>query len=145
MDASDPQAVEQIEAVNQVLGELGVGDKPTLVLLNKADAITDQSILTILRQSQPDTLLISARTGEGLEILHDTVDARMQGNRRRLTLSVSAKNGKALNFLERFADILDRHFDDGRAVLDVRIPPRALEHLHTLAKDVRHVESTSES
>ncbi|MBU0617541.1 MAG: GTPase HflX [Planctomycetes bacterium] len=144
VDASDPQAVEQIEAVNQVLDDLGVGDKPTLVLLNKADAITDQSIPTILRQSRPDALLISALTGEGLAVLRSAVDARVQGNRRRLTLSVSARDGKALNFLERFADILDRQFDNGRAILDVHIPPRALEHLHTLAKDVRHVESASE-
>ena len=144
VDASDPQAVEQIEAVNQVLDDLGVSDKPTLVLLNKADAITDQSIPTILRQSRPDALLISALTGEGLAVLRSAVDARVQGTRRRLTLSVSARDGKALNFLERFADILDRHFDNGRAILDVHIPPRALEHLHTLAKDVRHVESASE-
>jgi GTP-binding protein HflX len=141
VDASNPLAVEQIEAVNGVLGDLGVGDKPRLVLLNKADVITDQSILTILQQVQPDALLMSALTGMGLDALRDEVEARMQGNQRRLTLSVCASNGKALNFLERFADILDRHFDDGRAILDVRIPPRALEHLHTLAKDVRHIET----
>jgi GTP-binding protein HflX len=144
VDASSPQADEQIDAVNQVLDGLGVGEKPILVLLNKADAITDQSIVTIARQTQPDALLISARTGQGLETLRDAVDTRMQGNQRRLTLSISARNGKALNFLERFADILDRQFDDGRTILDVRIPPRALEHLHTLAKDVRHVETESE-
>jgi GTP-binding protein HflX len=145
VDASDPHAVEQIRAVDQVLDDLGVRDAPTLVLLNKADAITDQSILTILRQTQPDALLISARTGEGLEVLRNVVDARVQGNKQRLTLSISATNGKALNFLERFADILDRQFNDGRAILEVRIPPRALEHLHTLAKDVRHLESARES
>ena len=143
VDASDPQALEQIEAVSQVLDHLGVGDKPALVLLNKADVITDQSIVTILQQTQPDALLISALTGQGLDALREAVDERMQGNQRRLTLSVSATNGRALNFLERFADILDSHFDNGRAILDVRIPPRALEHLHTLAKDVRHVNSES--
>jgi hypothetical protein len=72
--------------------------------------------------------------------LRDTVEARMRGEQRRLTLSISAKDGKALGFVERFADILDRRFDNGRAILDVQIPPRALEHLHTLARDIRHVE-----
>lgn len=140
VDAASSQADQQIEAVNGVLNDLGVGDKPTLVLLNKADVITDQAMLTILRQTCPDAVLISALTGAGLERLCAAVDAQMRGNQRRLTLSLPAKSGKALGFLERFADILDRHFEDGRAILDVRIPPRALEHLHTLAKDVRHVE-----
>ncbi|MFQ5806567.1 MAG: GTPase HflX [Phycisphaerae bacterium] len=140
-DASSSQADQQIEAVNGVLNELGVGDKPVLLLLNKADAITDQALLLILQQNHPDALLISARTGAGLERLHDAVDAQMRGDQRRLTLSVSANDGKALGFLERVADILDRYYDNGRAILDVRIPPRALEHLHGMAKDVRHVEN----
>ena len=76
-----------------------------------------------------------------LDRLRDVVDAEMQGNQQRMTLSLPAQNGKALRFLERFADILDRQFADGRAILDVRIPPRALDHLHSLAKDVRHVEA----
>jgi GTP-binding protein HflX len=141
VDASRPQADEQVAAVNDVLDEIGAADKPTLLLLNKADAIVDQSLLTILRKHHPDALLISAKTGAGLERLRDAVDEQMQGDRRRLTLSLPAQNGKALRFLERFADILDQQFDNGRAILDVRIPPRALEHLHSLAKDVRHVEA----
>jgi GTP-binding protein HflX len=139
-DAVSPQADEQIEAVKGVLEDLGVGDKPVLLLLNKADAITDHGLLTILERRHPDALLVSALTGSGLGRLHDAVDARMRGSQRRLTLSVPASNGKALQFLDRFADVLDRQFEDGRAILDVRIPPRALEHLHTLARDVRHVE-----
>ncbi len=141
VDVSNPRADEQIESVNAVLDGLGVGDKSTLVLLNKADAITDSSILTIVQQNCPDARLISARTGAGLDELRDAVDERMRGNQRRLTLSISARDGKALAFLERFADILDRQFDDGRAILDVSIPPRALEHLHGMVKDVRHISS----
>ena len=144
VDASNPQADEQMVAVNEVLGKLGAGEKPTLVLLNKADAITDQSILTVLQQNLPDALLISAKAGDGLDLLRSVVDARVQGDQRRLTLSISDRDGKALSFLERFADILDRQFEDGRAILDVRIPPRALEHLHTIAKDVRHLGDEDE-
>jgi GTP-binding protein HflX len=138
-DCSSPQAVEQVAAVKHVLTDLGVGDKPVLLLLNKADAITDQAVLTILQQNHPEALLISARTGAGLDRLRDAVETRMRGEQQRLTLSISANDGKALGFLERFADILDRHFDNGRAILDVRIPRRALEHLHGLARDIRHV------
>jgi len=138
-DASSPCADEQIEVVKGVLEELGAGDKPALLLLNKMDAVSDEGLLTILRQNYPDALPISALTGAGLDRLRDAVEAQMRGERQRLTLSVCATDGKALGFLERFADVLDRRYDNGRAILDVLIPPRALEHLHTIARDVRHI------
>jgi len=139
VDASSPQAAEQIAAVQQTLAEIGASG-PTLLLLNKADAIADDSLLTVLRQRHPDALVISARTGAGLDRLRAAVDAAMQGRQQRLSLSVPAHDGKALTFIERFADVLERRYEDGRVILDVRIPPRALHQLHALAADVRHLD-----
>jgi hypothetical protein len=64
----------------------------------------------------------------------------MRGEARRMTLSVPVHDGRALGFLERFAEILERRFEDDRAIFEVAIAPRALEHLHTIAADVRHAE-----
>ncbi len=140
VDASNREATAQIAAVDAVLEELGVTDRPTLPLLNKADAIEDESILTLLRRSYPEALLVSARTGAGLTELRDEVERRVRGEQRRLTLSVPAQDGRALGFLERFADVLEQRFEDGRAILDVLIAPRALDHLHSIATDVRHAD-----
>ena len=54
------------------------------------------------------------------------------------TLSLPARDGRALHFLEQFAEIIERRYEDGRAILEVCIAPRALQHLHGLAADVRH-------
>lgn len=138
VDASSPEAEEQVTAVNAVLGELGVADRPVLLLLNKSDAIRDEAAAAILRLRHPDALLVSAKSGDGLVALRDAVSRRMRGEQRRLTLSVPARNGRALGFLERFADIFDQRYEDGWAILDVAIAPRALEHLHSIAADVRY-------
>ena len=138
VDAASPEAEEQIDAVNNVLTELGALDKPTVLVLNKIDAIEDESLLTVLRDKHRNALLISAQTGTGLDELHTVVDAHMRGEQQRVTLSLPAHAGRALQFLERFADVLDRRYEDGRAILDVHIAPRALDHLHTLAADIRH-------
>ncbi len=140
VDAANPEAEQQIAAVEGVLSDLELGARPGLLLLNKADAVADHAALTVLRQRFPDALLVSARTGAGLEQLTAEVDRRMRGEQRRMTLSVPAHDGRALAFLESFADVFERRFADGRAVLDVAIAPRALEHLHRLAADVRHGE-----
>ena len=140
VDAASPEAVSQIAAVDGVLSEIGAADKPTLLLLNKTDAVQDLAALAILRRNHPAALPVSAKTGQGLAELQGEVDRRMRGEQRRITLSVPAYDGKALGFLERFAEVLARRFEDGRAILDVSIAPRALDHLHSIAADVRHAD-----
>lgn len=138
VDASNPEAQEQIAAVQNVLAQLGVADKPCLLLLNKMDAVQDDVALMLLRRAWPDALPISARLGVGLEALRAEVERRVRGEQQRMTLSVPAADGKALAFLERFADIHGRQYVDGRALVEVDIAPRVLAHLHRLAADIRH-------
>lgn len=138
VDASNADAEGQIGAVNAVLAELGADGRPVLLVLNKADIVEDEALLTVLRGQHPEALTVSAQAGTGLESLREAVDAAMRGEQERVTLSLPAGDGKALGFIERFAEVLERRFEDGRAVLDVRIAPRALNQLHGIAADVRH-------
>ncbi len=140
VDAASPDAEAQIAAVNAVLAELGAADKPTLLLLNKADAIADPSLLTVLHKTHPDGFLVSAKTRTGLDAVADAVVARMRGEQQRMLLSVPTHDGRALGFLERFGDIFGRQYEDGRVTLDIAIAPRALEHLHTFAHGIRHLQ-----
>ena len=139
-DLANSEVERQIAAVRDVLTELGAEGKPALLLLNKADALADEALLTVLLRHYPDALAISAKTGQGLDRVREAVDRRMRGEARRMTLSVPVHDGRALGFLERFAEILERRFEDDRAIFEVAIAPRALEHLHTIAADVRHAE-----
>jgi GTP-binding protein HflX len=137
VDAASPEADQQYEAARDVLSELGVGDKPTLVLLNKADTV-DEASLALLRHKHPDGLLISAKSGAGLDFLADAVEDRMRGEQRLMMLSIPAADGKALDFVERFADVIERCYNGERTELQVNIAPRVLDQLHAIARDVRH-------
>jgi len=139
-DLANPEVERQIAAVREVLAELGAEAKPALLLLNKADALADEALLTVLLRHYPDALPISAKTGQGLDRVREAVNGRTRADARRMTLSLPAHDGRALGFLERFAEILERRFEDDRAIFEVAIAPRALEHLHTIAADVRHAE-----
>lgn len=140
-DASNPEAEQQIESVNQVLAELEVANKPMLLVLNKIDAAEDVALLPILRGKHPQAIAIAAKTGEGLDELRRHVDVRVRGAQQRITLSLPAHEGRGLQFLEQFAEIFDRRYEDGRAIMEVGIAPRALEHLHGVAADVRHIKA----
>jgi len=55
-----------------------------------------------------------------------------------------ARDGRALGFLERYAEVLDRRFENGRAVVEVRIAPGALGRLHNIAPDVQGTPTVDE-
>ena len=68
-DASNPAVYEQIAAAYQVLEEIGIQQKDTLLVLNKIDALPDRARLDGLLGRYPHAIPISARGGSGLSRL----------------------------------------------------------------------------
>jgi GTP-binding protein HflX len=69
LDVADQRLVQHNQAVLSVLGELGAEGKPILVALNKIDLISDRSWLEISKKEFPNSIYLSAKTGENLDIL----------------------------------------------------------------------------
>jgi GTP-binding protein HflX len=73
--ATDDELDAQLSAVQAVLAEIGAGELPVELVLNKIDAI-DPLRRRRLGNRFPDALQVSARTGEGLEALRERIAAR---------------------------------------------------------------------
>ncbi|OGX16728.1 MAG: GTPase HflX [Omnitrophica WOR_2 bacterium GWF2_63_9] len=73
VDASHPQALEQIEAVEDVLRALQLETKPLVTALNKCDQVTAQDGAAMLQRQLPEAVVISAIRGDGLERLLETI------------------------------------------------------------------------
>ena len=69
-DASNPAALDQIRVVYQVLEELGIQAKDTLLVLNKTDMV-DRGNLAALMGRYPAALAVSARTRKGIDRTRD--------------------------------------------------------------------------
>lgn len=76
VDASHPLIEEHIAAVDDVLKELGLRDKPAITLLNKRDQVADSARLTAFERSYAPAVAISAKTGEGLDLLFSAISQR---------------------------------------------------------------------
>src|SRR5690606_32451429 len=73
VDGSHPDPEGQISAVRAVLAEIpGASDVPELIVLNKADR-ADPAVLDTLRRRHPRSVVISARTGAGIEALRAAI------------------------------------------------------------------------
>ena len=76
VDVSHPDPEGQLVAVRTVLAEVGADAVRELVVLNKADA-ADAETIARLRSREPHSVLVSARTGAGLDELVRMVEAEL--------------------------------------------------------------------
>ena len=129
-DAANPAVLDQISAVYEVLRELGIEEKDTLLVLNQIDRLADRSELAKVQRRYPNAVPISARTGEGLDKLHAAASAALSRSFVDLDVETSVANGKLLAYLAAHGEILDRKYDGDRALIHVRIPQRHLGPLY---------------
>ena len=123
MDASSPLLQEKESAVHEVLEELGAGSIPRLRILNKADRLDPQE-KEALRRRQPESILLSARTGEGLGQLTDRLSSILGQARREALLQLPRGAEAWLDRLYREGEVLERK-DQLRGIkLRVRVPAR---------------------
>ena len=78
VDAGAEDYESQMRAVNTVLEELGVADKPTVIVFNKADRVQDQYHLRELVAQTPNACYISALKREGMAYLMDRFTATIR-------------------------------------------------------------------
>ena len=68
VDGSHPDPESQIATVREVFAEVGARDVPEILVINKADA-ADPLVLSRLQRREPHSVVVSARTGRGLDEL----------------------------------------------------------------------------
>lgn len=137
VDASNPQAEEQIAAVNEVLAELGVKDKPTILVLNKIDKVADRSLLDVLKAHHPKAVAVSGLTGEGLSDLRDAVIGALSADFAPAEVVTDAANGKVLAFLNANAEIFRQEYQGNVVRVRCYLPRHLLHHIEGPAVKVR--------
>jgi GTPase len=89
VDASHPRMQEQMEAVDTVLRELGVDDKPTVTVLNKSDRVKDTFALREFVATHHDAAYVSALTRDGLTHLLEKIEQVLDREARRAALGAA--------------------------------------------------------
>jgi len=137
VDASSPEAERQIQAVKDVLEELGLADHPTILVLNKADRVPDRSYLDVLKAHHHDSVVISAERGDGLDRLEQAVREALRERALEAEVETGVENGRVLAYLAQHAQIHNRSYDQDRVVLQCWIPRRCLDFLNEHGAHIR--------
>src|SRR3954464_53619 len=109
VDASvdEDEMVGMMRAVDDVLDEIGAGERPRLLVLNKADQIDDER-REGLRFRPPDGILGAALTGEGLDRLGERIERAFRETLRSVDLLLPFDQGGRLAELHELAGDLQR-------------------------------------
>lgn len=129
VDASDPHAENHIQTVHEVLGDLGIDDSQSLLVLNKVDRVTDRTTVDALRAAHEDSLSVSAVSGAGLDRLAERVASRLGGDWVETRLKLHAGNGKGLAYLDQHAEVIRSEYIEDEYVADVRVTASRLRTL----------------
>ncbi len=140
VDASDPEALDQADTVLEVLEDIGAGGKETQVILNKIDRLPDAEHILVIQRRFPDSLAVSARTGEGMDELRVAVLAHLDRFSSEYWLSMPHARGDLQGQLRKLATVIETHFSSERACFKVRITPEVLAALE--AKGVERMETS---
>jgi GTP-binding protein HflX len=119
VDASrDPD--RQINAVNDVLIEIGARNKPAVLALNKSDLLSDDEIAW-LRQRFPEAVICSAKTGHGMNELLEAIGAALSRLRVEVELHIPFDRGDLVAKAHERGDVLKETYSEDGAHLIARI------------------------
>jgi len=122
--STDERLEETTAAVDSVLAEIGAGELPVELVLNKIDAV-DPLRRRRLANRYPGALQISARDGEGLDGLRERVAERFGERLRHVRLLIPYEDGRVLAELyELGAPIAERLDTPEGVVVIAQLPQR---------------------
>jgi GTP-binding protein HflX len=124
--APDERLEEMFRSVQSVLGEIGAGGLPVEVVVNKVDAV-DSLKRRRLANRFPDSLQVSALTGEGLDELRARLAERFADRFEEVRLLIPYEDGGKLNELYALGAPIEERADRPEGVLvRARLPRREL-------------------
>lgn len=123
VDISHPLADEQISVVDQVLGELGAGGKPTLMVFNKSDRLENGEFIPQFSEKYPNAVQVSALKQTGFEALMDELGALLRPIRDFVELAVPHSAADVIARIHEIAEVVEIDYDGPETLLSARIPP----------------------
>ena len=133
VDASEPEErrLADIAAVDAVLEEIGAGEKPRLLVLNKADLL-DEGERHEAALGHSGAVLVSALADEGLDRLRERVEEAFAETLTEVELLIPYSQGGRLHELHEVAGDLERTDREDGVLVHAKVPRAELHRFDDL-------------
>lgn len=125
IDAADPDRDLNVEQVERVLDEIGALDAPVLKVMNKVDLLGIAPRIERDAQGRPETVWLSARDGQGIELLEQALSERLAEDVLDFGMLLSPQQGRLRASLHELGAVRQEHYEEGGQIkLKIRLPRR---------------------
>ncbi|GAA2098453.1 GTPase HflX [Actinomadura alba] len=121
VDGSEADPEAQIDAVREVLREIGADTVPELVVINKADA-ADPLAVAGLRRREPRSVVVSARTGAGVEELLTVIEQDLPGLEHTVQVLVPYDRGDVVARVHEQGEVVTQEHTAEGTAMHARVP-----------------------
>jgi GTP-binding protein HflX len=124
IDASAPTWEEQRIVVDQVLDELGIKDRPKLLVFNKVDLVEHDALLALQERIGalvPSSVFVSTVAEGGLEPLRRALTSAIRQRKPLTEIRLSPSEGKLIAEIHRTGDVVEQGMDGDRLLLKARV------------------------
>jgi GTP-binding protein HflX len=132
--ADDEELFAMQRAVEDTLEEIGAGERPRLLVLNKMDAL-DPDVRAGIQLRHPRAVAVSALTGEGLDELREAIEQAFARTLTSVELLLPYSEGGRLAELHEVAGDLHREDTPEGVRVVARLPAAVAERYARFALD----------
>jgi len=130
VDAADPGFRAQIQVTREVLDEIGAGDVPWILVLNKIDKVAPTEREELLKEF-PAALLVSAKEPADVQRVRDAILGAFEADMTEVDLVVPYDAGRAIGEIHKLHVISESYEGDG-VHYRVRAPESAIERIRAM-------------
>jgi GTP-binding protein HflX len=126
VDISHPNALNQAEAVQETIQEIGAGHIPVITALNKADLLANPDSAREVLKDYPSAVAISGLTGSGIPELLKLIQMELYERYTPIKVHLPYQQGALISMFHEMGQI--ERIEHGRGGVDIqgRIPGRLL-------------------
>ncbi|MDX9826360.1 MAG: GTPase HflX [Spirochaetia bacterium] len=126
VDGADPEHERQMATTQKVLSEIGAGSLPHILVLNKSD-LADSETLRDWQRTHPEGLLVSAKTGEGLNELAACIEDKLSSDMKELNLLIPHTQYALIPLIHREGVVLEEKGGEENSLVRCKMPSRLID------------------
>jgi GTPase len=120
VDSSNPEAYKQMHVVYETLDNLGVKDKKVITAFNKVDKVEEQQILKDFKADR--TVQISAKTGEGLDDLLNTIEEILKEHKILIEKVFPYSDAGKIQVIRKYGQLLQEEYQSEGIYIEAYVP-----------------------
>ena len=120
VDGSHPDPFEQIRAVREVIAEIGGGEIPEIIAINKVDIAQPEIVMEILRK-EPNSYAFSVRTGFGIDGLLHAIESSLPRPSVEIHTVIPYERGDLVHAIHERGEIFSEAYGEEGTIIHARV------------------------